>query len=1106
MPIPNTNESTRITDPKLPKDQLGSIQRSTVVHVLGEGEIEGFATASKEGRTQGTTNYLNASKKDIFLNGTPILKSSANSASPADTDFNFTDVFVENRFGTANQSHISGIKNIETETTLNQVVTNSTPIQQQVAGSNFDAVRVTIGFSALQKFEDNGDIVGTSVHMKIQIIQNNGTVTTPIDDIVTGKSPSTYVRDYRIEIPSTFDFPITIKVIRETADSTSSTLQNASIWRSFTRITDKQNAYPNTAHTAIRVDAEQFPQLPRVMFRVRGMKIKIPHNATVRADGSLTFSGVFNGTLKTAKEYCNCPAWVLYNLLTESRYGFGDHISESQLDKFSFYSASVYNNELISDQQGGTEPRFSCNAVIQNQQEAYRLIGELCSVMRVQAYYQGGTILITQDRPTDPSYLFTYANVLSDGFSYTNTSKRIKYTIINIQFFDMETQEFDYETVEADQTLKNKFGSTVKNIRAFAVTSRGQAHRLGKWFLYTQAQEGEVVTFTTTLEAGTIVRTGAVIKVADPVRSGKRRGGRIASATLDTITVDDFTDATDLDVSNNPMLSVIMPNGTVEQKQVKSISSGLITLNNNLSAIPNANSVWVLENDTIETQLFRVVGVTEVKGLTYQITGVFHNTGKYAFVEDGTTLPTRNITTLTDLKPSPTNLQAEERIVVVNNRAISKIFITWQPVSGVQEYQVQYRYNNGNFVNTTVTRSDFEIFNSQIGTYEIRVFSFNAARKPSSTPTTKSLSAVGKTVPPANVSNLRVEPVNDKLIRLRWDQSADVDVTHGGFCRIRHSPKTDGSGTFEKATDIDKLSGNSTQIVVPYVEGEYLIRFEDDTGNLSASSSSIIVDLPDALGSLLVQSKREESGADKFQGNKTNVTFDNSINSIKLTNPATNSTGEYEFEEILDLGGVFVLDLKRHIFSEGFYSNDLFDDRTALIDTWRDFDGASAVDVNAELLVAVTKTAPTGTNYADSDFSGKTFDTFVNGIFEGRGFKFKVKLTSDDPAQNIKISELGYTATFQRRQEQSATAIASGSGVKNITFDKPFFVGTSTLLGANTNLPSIGITATDNITSGDYFQLTNISATGFSVHFKNSTNASINRNFNFVAVGFGKGA
>ena len=1105
MPIPNTNENTRITDPKLPKDQLGSIQRSTVVHVLGEGEIEGFATASREGHTQGTQNYLNAMQKDIFLNGTPILKASANSLQPIDTDFNFTDVFVEERFGTSSQTHISGIKDIEQETTLNLAVENGSPVQRQVSGSNYDAVRVTLGFSALQKFEDNGDIVGTSVHMKIQIIQNNGTTTTPIDDTITGKSPSTYVRDYRINIPSTFSFPITIKVIRETADSTSSTLQNASSWRSFTKIFDKQNAYPNTAHVAVRVDAEQFPQLPRVMFKVRGMKIKIPHNATVRADGSLSFSGVFNGSLKTAKEYCNCPAWVLFNLLTESRYGFGDHISETQLDKFSFYSASVYNNELISNNEGGTEPRFSCNAVIQNQQEAYRLIGELCSVMRVQAYYQGGTIVITQDRPTDPSYLFTYSNVLEDGFSYTNTSKRIKYTIINIQFFDMETQEFDYETVEADDALKNKYGSTVKNIRAFAVTSRGQAHRLGKWFLYTQTQEGEVVSFTTTLEAGTIVRTGSVIKIADPVRSGVRRGGRIKAASQTQITVDD-TSATDLPDTDNPLLSVVLPNGTVEQKEVLNISNNVISLKSGFSTAPNINSVWILENNVVETQLFRVVGVTEIKGLTYQITGVFHNTGKYAFVEDGTTLPTRTITTLTDLKLAPSNLQATERIVVVNNRAISKIFVTWTPVNGVNEYRVQYRFNSGNFVNTTVSRSDFEIFNSQVGTYEIRVYSYNAARKPSSIPATQSLAAVGKTAPPTNVNNLRMEPVNDKLIRLRWDQSTDVDVTHGGFCRIRHSPKTDGSGTFDKATDIDKLSGNSTQIVVPYSEGEYLIRFEDDTGNLSTSSSSIILDLPDPLGSLLVQNRREENDSPKFQGDKTNVTFDSSINSIKLTDPATNATGEYEFNDILDLGGVFSLDLKRHIFSEGFYANDLFDQRTALIDTWRDFDGAAAVDVNAELLVAVTSTAPSGASYADSDFSGKTFNTFVNGTYKGRGFKFKVKLTANDPAQNIKISELGYTATFQRRQEQSATAIASGSAIKNITFDKPFFTGTSALLGANSNLPSIGITATDNITSGDYFQVTNISSTGFSVHFKNSSNASINRNFNFVAVGFGKGA
>ena len=1094
MPIPSFNENQRITNPKLPKDHLNSTQRSTVVHVLGEGEISGFPSATG---SQGSDQYNVTALRDVFLNGTQVLQQ--NKSGNSIDDFNFTDVEFEPRFGTSNQTHIGGISDIETENTVGVAVTNGSPVSRSITNSNVNAVRVTIGFNSLQKFEDNGDISGTSVALRIQIIQNNGTTTTPINDTVTGKSPSAYFRDYRINIPSGFSFPITVRVIRDTADSSVTTLQNSTVFSSFTEIIDKQNAYPNTAHVAIRVDAEQFPQTPRTMFRVRGVKIKIPHNATVRSDGSLSFSGVFNGTLKTDKEYCNCPAWVLYDLLTNERYGFGDHITESQLDKFAFYSASVYNNELISDNEGGTQPRFSCNAVIQNQQDAYRLIGELCSVMRVQAYYQAGSITITQDRPTDPSYLFTLANVLPDGFSYTNTSKRIKYTVINIQFFDMETQEFDYETVE-DTSLQAKYGFVVKNIRAFAVTSRGMAHRLGKWFLYTQANEGEVVSFTTTLEAGTLVRVGAVIKVADPVRSGLRRGGRITSASTTQIIVDDASSATDLDDTNNPIVSVIMPDGTIETKTVLNITERTINVSSPFSATPNPNSVWVLENDVVETQLFRVVGVTEVASLTYQITAVFHNTGKYNFVEDGTTLPTRTITTLTDLKNPPSNLEATEKIVVINNKAISKLFITWQPVKGVQEYQVQYRVNNGNFTNVKVSRTDFEIVNTVLGTYEVRVFSYNALKITSNQPSVITVNTIGKTAVPSNVQNLRIEPVSPKLIRLRWDASVDTDVLHGGFCRIRHSPKTDGSGTFQNATDIDKLAGNSTQITLPYIEGEYLVRFEDDGGRLSSSSASIIIDLPDSLGALTAQTRREENDSPKFQGAKTNITFDSSVNSLKLTDPATNATGEYAFNEVLDLGGVFSLDLKRHIQTESFYSGSLFNSRTALIDTWTDFDGGQATATNCEMLVAVTQDNPSS---GSPTFTA--FQTFVNGTYKGRGFKFKVILSTDDPAQNIKVSELGYTATFQRRTEQSATAIASGSGVKNITFSSPFFTGTSALLGANSNLPSIGITATDNITSGDYFQVTNISSTGFSVHFKDSTNASINRNFNFSAVGFGKG-
>ena len=220
------------------------------------------------------------------------------------------------------------------------------------------------------------------------------------------------------------------------------------------------------------------------------------------------------------------------------------------------------------------------------------------------------------------------------------------------------------------------------------------------------------------------------------------RGGRIKSATTTVITVDD-TASTNLDASNNATLSVILPDGSVETKTVSSISGADITVGSAFSATPNANSVWVLENDSLQTQQFRVVGVTEVSGLTYQITAVFHNSGKYSFVEDGTTLPTRTITTLTDIKSAPSGLSVTEKIVVINNRAVSKLFITWNGVAGVNEYQVQFRFDNGNFTNTRVSRTDFEILNSQLGTYEIRVFSINAIKKPSPLPATVTFNAAG---------------------------------------------------------------------------------------------------------------------------------------------------------------------------------------------------------------------------------------------------------------------------------------------------------------------------------------------------------------------------
>jgi len=1114
--------------PTRTSDTLHSRQFATFLDLISEGEIEGFASASKEGLTKGTTAYNNAALKDVILNDTPVLKATANSANPVATDFNFQDVSFNPRFGTSGQTKVEGIESSSSVTSVGVTVTASSPVTRQITNSNVDAANITITFPQIQKATDKGDLLGSSVQLKISVQYNSGGFTDIITDTITGRTADAYQRDYRVEL--TGAFPVDIRVSRITADSTDTTLIDAFQWTSLGEIIDDANTYANSAYAAIRLDSMQFSSIPSRKYRIRGVKVRIPA-AGANGSGTPTVDNatgriiypdgyIFNGVMGAAT-FCSCPSMVLLDLLTNQRYGFGDHITDSSLDLFSFVTASKFANTLVDDGQGGQEARFSCNVNIQGSAEAFDLINELAGVMRSMPIWSAGSISLKQDSPATASYLFNLSNITSDGFSYSGSSLKQRHSVVSVSYFNMDTQDIDFEVVE-DANLITKLGTSIKQVKAFACTSRGQAARLGRAILFAEANETEVCSFTTSIDSGIVVRPSAIIEIADPVRSGIRRGGKISSVTSTTVITVDDSAATDLPTANNAKLSVIMPDGTVETKDISSVSGATITVSSAFSQAPNINANWLISDDTVQSQLFRVISVEEVDDINYAITALSYVNEKYAFIEDGSTLPTRTVSILNELKDPPTALQAEEKIVEINNAAVSKLIISWQPVLGVTQYQVNYRFNNGNFVSTTVSSPDFEILNTDVGTYEIQVFSFNAALQTSASSADLTFNAVGKTAIPANITGLTAEPINEKLIRLRWNQPSELDVKLGGLIHLRHSPLTDGSGTFSNATDlIQALSGVTTSAEVPYLEGEYILRSQDSGGRFCAGDTSVIIDLPDNQDALLTQTRREDTDSPKFQGTKSDVAFDATTNTINLVGGGNFdditdfdavgslddfggivSEGTYDFGgtaggDTLDLGAVFSVDFKRHFLTEAFYPSDLFDSR-GLIDDITDFDGATATEVNAEMLIRVTQDNPSSSpTYTD-------FQTFANGTYKGRGFQFRAKLTSNDVAQDIKVSQLGYTATIQRRTEQG-NLTASGAGAKAVTFQHPFFVGTSlTEGGANAHLPSIGINA-HNMASGDFFEISSVSGTGFTVHFKNSSNASIDRNFTYQAVGFGKG-
>ena len=1116
-----------------------------------------------------------------------------------------------------------GACTVKTSTGLSRTVNGVTDAD---GNQLVDKLRVTIQFPAMQEFKDDGDVVGAEAKISIRITENNGTINNPVIlDVTNGKAASPYVKDFELIFERAMNFPLTLSVFRNTPDGTDVRLQNSTNWLSFTEIQSDVSAYQGFAYVALRFNAQEFQSYPRRMYRIKGTKIKVPNGTTVDStNGRVIYPDgyTFNGTFKTDKEWCSDPAWVLYDILTTDK-GFGNKLNsdgsvaergivqEENLDVFSFYSASAYASALVDDPiTGTTEPRFSCNVILNQKNDAYNLINNLCAVMNAMPFYSNGTLQISQDRPTntstntsDAQYIFNNSNVSEEGFTYQNQGARLKYTEVEVQYFDNQTQSMEFELVTAEQIAAlnsssggldaiTKFGRTRKTIKAFACTSIGQANRLGRWFLYSNLLESEVVTFKTTLEAGVIVRPATIIAIADSMRAGVRRGGRIKTGVSTTQIVVDDANNTDLTSSNSATLSVVLSDGSTESRSISSISGSTITVSSAFSSTPQANSVWAIENTTTEFQIFKVVSIEEVNHCEYTITAVIHDTNKYAQVEDtDVALNPRTITTLIAEAPAPSNLTATEQIVVLNNRAVSKIFLSFEPVQGVKEYLLETQFENDNPERIRIARPSFEIFESRLGTYEFAVKSFNSLGVLSSDTSTFSFTAVGKTALPDDPSGLTIEPISDQFVRLRFNPSTSVDVIHGGTISVRHTPNSGATATFANATEIiPKLAGNATEAIVPALTGTYLIKFIDDGGRKSENAAKVIVTLPDPQPNQVVLTEREDTDSPPFQGDKVNTFYDadldgllldgtlliddvfqdiDDLSNIDFAGPI-NSSGSYEFQNKVDLEGIFNLTLKRRFLTFGILPNDLIDSRTANINTWTEFDGTKADDVNAKLLVATTDIDPatsvsasygqsgttititkTSHGYAVGDFvvidftagsatdgnyeiqtvpdsnsftvtsatsatisSGTSctyganftqFNTFANGEYTARGFKFRTELTSDDPAQNIKIEELGFEASVKRRTETVNTAIASGTSSKTVTFGSPFFTGTNTLnTSTSAFLPTIGITL-EGAVSGDYFKITSVTGTQFVIEVRDSSNNFKNLNFKYTAIGFGKG-
>ncbi|EER2169352.1 hypothetical protein GAJ78_005311, partial [Escherichia coli] len=134
----------------------------------------------------------------------------------------------------------------------------------------------TFGVQSLVQTTSQGDRNPASVRLLIQL-QRNGNWVTEKDVTINGKTTSQFLASVILDnLPPR---PFNIRMVRETADSTTDQLQNRTLWSSYTEIIDVKQCYPNTAIVGLQVDAEQFGgQQMTVNYHIRGRIIQVPSN------------------------------------------------------------------------------------------------------------------------------------------------------------------------------------------------------------------------------------------------------------------------------------------------------------------------------------------------------------------------------------------------------------------------------------------------------------------------------------------------------------------------------------------------------------------------------------------------------------------------------------------------------------------------------------------------------------------------------------------------------------------------------------------------------------------------------------------------------------
>ncbi|WP_410742423.1 TipJ family phage tail tip protein [Citrobacter freundii] len=780
-------------------DSIQSIARAKVLIALGEGEFAGGLDG-----------------KNIFLGDS----SSYTPLQNADGSYNFNNVKYEFRSGTQDQDYIQGFPGIENEIQVSYELKQAVPYVRAVSNTQLSALRIRLGWPTLLLQKNNGDKVGTRVEYAIDLSVDGGPYETVINGAVDDKTTSLYERSHRVNLPKA-STGWQLRVRRITPDSTSVNVVDIMRVVAVTEIIDAKLRYVNTALLYVEFDAKQFPNgIPQVVCNPKGRIIRVPDTYDPE---TRTYSGTWEGVFKWA--WTDNPAWIYYDIILNERFGLGQRIDATQIDKWELYRIAQYCDQLVPDGKGGsgTEPRFRCNVYIQDRNDAWTVLRDLAGIFRGMTYWGDNKMYVLADMPRDVWHIYNHASVVEGKFTFADPSETTRNTAALVNWSDPANHYKDTPEPVYDSDLAMRFDYRQLEMTAIGCTRQSEANRRGRWALLTNGI-GEVVTFSTGMDVPPV---GEVIGVAANELAGRTIGGRVSAVNGRNITLDR---AADVKAGNRLFLN--LPSGTAQARTVQAVNGNTVTVTTPYSETPEAECNWGVDSDDLFIALFRVTGTRDNNDGTFEVTGTTYNPDIYSAVDTGARLDERPVSVIPPgVQAPPGNIVVDSYSTVNQNIAITTMRVAWDSVQGAVAYEAEWRRDSGNWISVPRTSSlGFEVQGIYSGRYLVRVRAVNASDVSSVWATSSEVNLTGKVGNPPKPVGFATTPINWG-IRLNWGFPANTGDTLK--TEIQYTANSDFSNPL-LLSDVPYPSAEYTQLGLKAgQEFWYRAQLVDRTGNES---------------------------------------------------------------------------------------------------------------------------------------------------------------------------------------------------------------------------------------------------------------------------------